>query len=183
MATPGDVIQIHSYKHSGAIHRVWDKALFLEETPDFVVLANEKTRVIESNGKSWYTKEPSVCFFFKHRWFNVIAMIKPDGVHYYCNIGSPYTIDAEALKYIDYDLDIKIFPDRDFKVLDKFEYQRNAAKMAYSDELRRIIKYEMAALKQAIKQQAFPFQDALIQPYWAQYQSMQTSTLFKATNL
>jgi Uncharacterized domain/protein associated with RNAses G and E len=98
-------------------------------------------------------------------------MIKPDGIHYYCNIGSPYSIDDEALKYIDYDLDIKVFPDREFKVLDKFEYQRNAASMGYSDELKRIIKYEMAQLKRDIKTNAFPFVDQTVRDYWQQFLS------------
>jgi uncharacterized protein len=173
MANVGDVIQIHSYKHNGAIHRIWDKALFLDETAHYIVVANEKTRVIESNGKSWYTKEPAICFFFKHQWFNVISMMKPDGIHYYCNIGSPYTIDAEALKYIDYDLDIKVFPDREYKVLDKYEYQRNATKMGYSDELRRIIKYEMAHLKRVIKQPTLPFDDNVVHQYWTDFLSKQ----------
>ena len=164
-------MQIHSYKHNGVIHRIWDHAVVLDDTQDYVVVANEKTRVIESNGKSWYTKEPAVCFFFKHQWFNIISMIKPDGIHYYCNIGSPYTIDDEALKYIDYDLDIKVFPDREFKVLDKFEYQRNAALMGYSDELKRIIKYEMAQLKRDIKTNAFPFVDQTVLDYWQRFLS------------
>ena len=164
-------MQIHSYKHNGVIHRIWDHAVVLDDTQDYVVVANEKTRVIESNGKSWYTKEPAVCFFFKHQWFNIISMIKPDGIHYYCNIGSPYTIDDEALKYIDYDLDIKVFPDREFKVLDKFEYQRNAALMGYSDELKRIIKYEMAQLKRDIKTNAFPFVDQTVLEYWQRFLS------------
>ena len=171
MANLGDVMQIHSYKHNGVIHRIWDRAVVLDDTDAYVVVANEKTRVIESNGKSWYTKEPAVCFFFKHQWFNIISMIKPDGIHYYCNIGSPYTIDDEALKYIDYDLDIKVFPDREFKVLDKFEYQRNAASMGYSDELKRIIKYEMAQLKRDIKTNAFPFVDQTVLEYWQQFLS------------
>ena len=171
MANLGDVMQIHSYKHNGFIHRIWDRAVVLDDTEAYVVVANEKTRVIESNGKSWYTKEPAVCFFFKHQWFNIISMIKPDGIHYYCNIGSPFTIDDEALKYIDYDLDIKVFPDREFKVLDKFEYQRNATLMGYSDELKRIIKYEMAQLKRDIKANAFPFVDETVLQYWQQFLS------------
>ena len=30
---------------------------------------------------------------------------------YYCNMASPYYLDEEALKYIDYDLDVKVFTD------------------------------------------------------------------------
>ena len=35
-------------------------------------------------------------------------MIRDNGISYYCNMASPYYLDKEALKYIDYDLDVKI---------------------------------------------------------------------------
>lgn len=38
-------------------------------------------------------------------------MIRDNGVSYYCNLASPYVMDEEALKYIDYDLDVKVFAD------------------------------------------------------------------------
>jgi Uncharacterized domain/protein associated with RNAses G and E len=38
-------------------------------------------------------------------------MIRDNGVSYYCNLATPYVLDKEALKYIDYDLDVKVFPD------------------------------------------------------------------------
>lgn len=37
-------------------------------------------------------------------------MIRENGVSYYCNLASPAVLDKEALKYIDYDLDVKVFP-------------------------------------------------------------------------
>ena len=172
MANIGDEIQIHSYKHDGSIHRIWEKAVFVDETAQCVVLANEKTRVLESNGKSWFTKEPAVCFFFKQHWFNVICMLKEDGIHYYCNIGSPFTIDEEALKYVDYDLDIKVFPDMEFKVLDKFEYQANAKEMGYSEDIRKIIKYEMANLKERIKEKEEPFHDDFVMHYLGKFHAI-----------
>ena len=38
-------------------------------------------------------------------------MIREEGVSYYCNLASPFVLDNEALKYIDYDLDVKVFKD------------------------------------------------------------------------
>ena len=36
-------------------------------------------------------------------------MIRDNGISYYCNLASPFVLDKEALKYIDYDLDVKVF--------------------------------------------------------------------------
>lgn len=44
-------------------------------------------------------------------------MIREKGVSYYCNLASPYVLDDEALKYIDYDLDVKVFPDGEKRLL------------------------------------------------------------------
>ena len=35
------------------------------------------------------------------------------------NIASPYIIEEGTIKYIDYDLDLRVFPDGSFKVLDR----------------------------------------------------------------
>lgn len=172
MAIIGDTVQIHSYKHDKSLHRIWDKALFLDETSQYVVFANDRTRVLESNGKSWFTKEPAICIFFKNQWYNIICMIKDSGIHYYCNLGSPYTIDEEAVKYVDYDLDIKVFPNYQYKILDKFEYQVNSEKMNYPDDVKKIIKYEMADLKNRIKRRDFPFNVENVNDYYKLYKEM-----------
>ena len=44
MALPveGETIQIHSYKHNGRIHRVWQETMVLKATKNVVIGANEK---------------------------------------------------------------------------------------------------------------------------------------------
>ena len=44
-------------------------------------------------------------------------MIRDNGVSYYCNLASPFHIDQEALKYIDYDLDVKVFTNGEKKIV------------------------------------------------------------------
>ncbi|MDK7294295.1 DUF402 domain-containing protein, partial [Streptococcus pasteurianus] len=80
------------------------------------------TLVTESDNRKWVTREPALVYFHKEAWFNVIAMFREDGVYYYCNLASPYVYDGEAIKYIDYDLDIKLFPDGKYFLLDEDEY-------------------------------------------------------------
>ena len=142
----GDYVLIHSYKHDGSIHRSWEKGLVLEATKKATIVMNQHTLVNESDGRIWYTREPAICYFPHDDWFNVICMIRKTGVHYYCNIASPTLYDGEALKYIDYDLDSKVFPDEGYKILDVEEYKQHAKKMGYSEELDVILHHRLNAL-------------------------------------
>ena len=131
----GDHYQIQCYKHNSKIHRAWDEAVVLDIKEDYIVFGNNKTKVTESEGTTWRTKEPAIMYFFKDKWYNVIAQMKKDGIYYYCNIATPYLIEEGTIKYIDYDLDLRIFPKGEYKVLDKLEYQYHKKKMGYSDDL------------------------------------------------
>ncbi len=142
----GDRYQIQCYKHDGKIHRAWDEAIVLDIKKDYMVFGNSKTLVTESEGTTWRTKEPAIIYFFKNKWYNVIAQMKKDGIYYYCNIATPYIIEEQTIKYIDYDLDLRIFPKGDYKVLDKLEYQYHKKKMHYSADLDLVINGAMNEL-------------------------------------
>lgn len=131
----GDKLQIQCYKHDGKVHRCWDEAVLLDIKKDYMVFGNERTLVTEAQGNTWRTKEPAIMYFFKDRWYNIIVQLKKDGITYYCNIATPYIIEDGTIKYIDYDLDLRIFPNGSFKILDRQEYKYHKKKMNYSDEL------------------------------------------------
>ncbi len=131
----GDKLQIQCYKHNGKIHRAWDEAVLLDVKDDYMVFGNNKTLVIEAEGNTWRTKEPAIMYFFKRSWFNIIVQLKNDGVYYYCNIATPFILEENTIKYIDYDLDLRIFPSGEYKVLDKMEYNYHKKIMQYSEEL------------------------------------------------
>jgi protein associated with RNAse G/E len=95
-------------------------------------LNDNKTKVIESDGRCWRTKEPAIMYFYKNSWYNVIGQLKKNGIYYYCNIASPYVIDGNTIKYIDYDLDLRVFPNGSYKILDKGEYKYHSKLMNYS---------------------------------------------------
>lgn len=131
----GDKLQIQCYKHDGNVHRCWEEAIVLDETKDYIVCGNDRTLVTRSEGVTWRTKEPAIMYFFKNEWYNVVVQLKNDGIYYYCNIASPYIIEEETIKYIDYDLDLRIFPSGDYKILDRMEYKYHKKIMNYSDDL------------------------------------------------
>ncbi len=162
-------IQIQSYKHDESLHRIWEKATVLHADDEVVVVANKRTKVIESNGRFWHTREPSVTWFYKKHWFNIIGILKKDSIHFYCNIASPFLIDKEGLKYIDYDLDIKVIEDFSYNVLDRNEYNKHKDKMDYSDELKRILETELKKLKHMIENREEPFDKELVKKWYQTY--------------
>ena len=168
----GKNIRIHSYKHDKTIHRVWANAIALELSNHEVVVGNNKTRVIESNGRYWNTKEPAICFFYNNQWYNIIAMLKEDGIHYYCNISSPYLYDGEAIKYIDYDLDLRVDPNYRFKILDKDEYRLHAKLMEYPEKLKVILEDSLDKIIALVKERKGPFEHEVVMKYFNQYQKI-----------
>ncbi len=165
----GKVVQIHSYKHNKDLHRIWEKVVVLEDNDDFIVVGNNRTRVIESDGKSWSTREPAICYFFKKKWFNVIGMFKNDGVRFYCNIASPSVYDGEAIKYIDYDLDVMVYPTGRKKILDEKEYETHAKSMKYPERTKEVVEGQLDILLDMIDNNEEPFDRVEIEKWYKIY--------------
>lgn len=165
----GTWIRTQSYKHDGSLHRTWDNMMVIDANDDYVITGSCASRVVECDGRIWYTKEPAVSIFFKKQWFNVIAMIRGNSVCYYCNIASPTLEDGLTLKYIDYDLDLKLFPDDSIIELDVKEYLFHKEKYHYSNEIDLIVNHEFARVKKLMQNKVFPFDNNKMFSYIHQY--------------
>ena len=168
----GERFIMHSYKHDGSIHRCWDEAILLENNSEYLVFGNERTKVIESDGRTWRTKEPAILFFFKKSWYNIIGQIKYDGIYYYCNLASPFVIEDRTIKYIDYDLDLRVFPDGAFKILDRGEYKYHKNKMNYPEVIDKIVKDDLSNLIGIVRKKEFPFNRGIIENYYKMYSNL-----------
>lgn len=162
-------MQIQSYKHNGQLHRVWENSLVLKGTEMIVIGANDKTLVKESDGRTWTTREPAISYFHSKYWFNIIGMLRTDGIYYYCNISSPFIFDHEALKYIDYDLDVKVYPDMTWDLLDEDEYEEHKAVMNYPYVLDGILWKNIHILLHWIRQGKGPFAPDFIDQWYERY--------------
>lgn len=165
----GDSVFVQSYKHDGSLHRTWSKAYVIDILDHCAVVVTDHTWVVESDRRKWLTKEPAICFYYDNRWFNIISMVRKTGIYYYCNIASPSLYDGEAIKNIDYDLDVKVFPDESYMILDENEYAYHSNKMKYSDEIKAIIDKEMNNLLNMIKTKQDPFNFTYINNYIMKY--------------
>ena len=165
----GQVIYIQSYKYDGSLHRTWSKATILDINTDMIVVMTYKTWVIEADGRRWFTKEPAVCFFYLNEWYNIIAMIRKTGIYYYCNIATPVIYDGEALKNIDLDLDVKVFPDGSHVILDEDEFELHQYAMDYPQDIIDISRSALSQVIDLIKNNEDPFNKELIYKYLDQY--------------
>ncbi|MBR1581803.1 MAG: DUF402 domain-containing protein [Bacilli bacterium] len=165
----GKWIEIQGYKHDGRMHRIWDSVYVLDETEEYIVVCSTKTKVVEHDFRIRYTKEPAIMVFFKNSWWNVIAMLKKTGITYYVNLASPFIVDSQKIKYIDYDLDLKMYPNGDIKVIDVREYGFHRKKYGYSEDIDTILRYNLVAVKKEMQDKNFPFDKDKIVAYYEQF--------------
>ena len=135
----GKKYEIHGYKHDGKIHRSWDEAVLLEIHDDYLIFGNEKTKVT--------------------------GQYKKNGIYYYCNMASPFIIEENTIKYIDYDLDLRVFPDGSFKVLDRGEYKYHKSIMSYPERIDKILKYELTNLINMVREKRLAFKPGVVEHY------------------
>lgn len=156
-------ITVQAYKHDGSLHRQWSPSFLVEENDDYWVLASRSSLITESDGRRWLTKENAVFILFKKEWINVLCMFKEDGgICYYTNMATPTIMDNGFLRYIDYDLDLKLYPDKTIKALDEQEFLSNAKKYNYPKTLVAAVRHSFDKTKSAMEKGIFPFNDNTI---------------------
>ena len=170
----GEKLKICCYKHNGYLDRTSDEATVIYSDNDMLVVANDHTTLTEHNGVSHTTHEPAILFFYKKKWFNIIGQLKDGGLFYYCNIATPFIIDGNSIKYIDYDLDLRVYPDGGFKVLDRNEYRYHKKIMKYGPELDSIIEDSLNELINMKKSEQPPFQKDLVENFYKKYQELKS---------
>lgn len=170
---PGETIEIRSYKHDGRIHRIWKETTVLQSSKQQLIGGNFQTEVVEPDGKIWKTNEPAICYFHSEYWFNIIGMIQEETVYYYCNLSSPFVFENGILKYIDYDLDFKVFPDLSYEILDGEEYELHRKEMNYPENIEKNVQQHVAILTSWIKEKKGPFSPGFIEKWYQRYRRYQ----------
>ena len=164
-------IIIQAYKHNEELHRQWTHSYVLRDDEDYFVLASIRAAVVESDGRKWHTKEPAIFVLSKKNWFNVIAMLKDKGICYYVNIASPAIFDKNFIKYIDYDLDVKLYEDGTTRLLDVSEYRKHADEQGYSEDIKEILQHSVDKVYNMINKKEFPFVDEKILNYYKKFEA------------
>lgn len=135
----GQIVNIQAYKQDGTLYRQWNGVKVLESSPEVVVALMYKTKVAEATGQKWIVREPIIWFFPTQEWFNTTALIRKSGTYFYTNMSSSPLFEDNTIKFIDYDLDIKAYPESAIKLVDKSEFEKHKVLFNYSDKLVEII--------------------------------------------
>ena len=176
-------ICVQAYKHDESLHRQWSPGLIVEETSDFWAVASRSSLITEADGRRWLTKENAVFILFKKEWLNVICMFKEEGgICYYVNMASPTILDGGYLRYIDYDLDLKLYPDKLIKPLDEQEFLSNAKLYGYTPDLIAAVRKTFRNTRKLMEERKFPFDDQKIIELYNKYER-ETIPFLPKTNL
>lgn len=151
-------IKIIAKKHDASFHRSWQENTLLSNNESAIVGVNNKTKVIHSDLSTMMTKNRALFYFPKNKWFNIIHIDRAKNPYYYCNISSPIKVKNEELIYIDYDIDIIVDKNYNYKILDMDDYEVNRSLYNYSDELEKQLNKSLEELIHIIKNKQLIFQ-------------------------
>jgi protein associated with RNAse G/E len=134
---PGQFI-INSRKYDGSIRRSWSCEMV---RLDHDLLVFEGIFDVDVDHKELgFIKSGTVSheYYWLGRWYNVFRFMSPDGSfrNYYCNINLPPTLSDNVLDYVDLDIDIVVWPDKTYQVLDLDEFETHARDMPYPADVR-----------------------------------------------
>ena len=163
--TNGQIVNVQAYKHDGTLYRQWNGVKVIEASPERWVLFMYKTKVSEKSGQRWIVREPIIWWMPRDNFTNTTGLIRPTGTYFYTNLASPPIYEEGTIKYIDYDLDIKAYPDFPIKVVDRGEYEKHKILYKYSEELQNIIERTLLQTIKRIKLKEEFFDEDVIDRY------------------
>ncbi|MGI8639566.1 MAG: DUF402 domain-containing protein [Pyrinomonadaceae bacterium] len=159
MINQNKLITINSRKFDGKIHRSW-KAELIKQENFLLTFVGEFDKEIEHPHLGVIRRGTiSYEFYWLDRWYNVFRFHEPDGDlrNFYCNINMPPAFEKRILDYVDLDIDVLVWKDFSFEVLDLDEFEENAVKYKYSPAIYDKANESLAELTVMIKKKSFPF--------------------------
>lgn len=159
------MITINSRKFDGKIHRSW-KAEFIEQRNSLLTFVGDFEQEVKHSHLGIIRRGTvSYEFYWLDRWYNVFRFHEPDGDlrNFYCNVNMPPTFEDGVLNYVDLDIDILVWKDFSFEILDMDEFEENSFKFNYSREIHNEVNKSLEELKNMIKNKLFPFSDIILE--------------------
>ena len=152
-------ITVKVLKYDGSDHRQWsgtvsrrdgsllqlDAAFSIDVSHGLLGQIRQGTRLVE--------------YYWLDRWYNVFRFLNDDGSTrlFYCNVTTPPKMEDELLTYIDLDIDVLARPDLSYQVLDADEFEGNAGRYGYSEEIKLRSRQAVDELTSMIEAREFPF--------------------------
>ncbi len=159
MRAINNAVTVNSRKIDNKIHKSWN-ARVIEENKSSIILYGEFEEeirhqhlgVIKPGTKSYE-------YYWFERWYSIFRFHEPDGSlrNFYCNVNQPPVFENNILDYVDLDIDVIVWKDKQRQILDIDEFESNAKKYRYSKQIVKKALESLRELLELIDKQQFPF--------------------------
>lgn len=152
-------IIVNSRKFDGQIHRSWKADLIEQDDSKFFLVGKFEKEIIHPLLGIIRPGTVSYEFYWFNCYYNVFRFHEPDGKlrNFYCNINLPPKFENGVLDYIDLDIDVVVWNDFGYQILDLQEFEENAAKFSYDQSLMNTVETNLKKLIFIIENRHFPF--------------------------
>ncbi|MBA3334214.1 MAG: DUF402 domain-containing protein [Acidobacteria bacterium] len=159
MRAINNAVTVNSRKIDNKIYRSWNASV-IEQNKSSIILYGEFEEeirhqhlgVIKPGTKSYE-------YYWFERWYSIFRFHEPDGSlrNFYCNVNQPPVFENNILDYVDLDIDVIVWKDKQRQILDIDEFESNAKKYRYSKQIVKKALESLRELLELIDKQQFPF--------------------------
>lgn len=127
------ILTVRSLAYDKSLRREWSAELISQTSSRIDLVGVFETTVEHRDLGRIAAGTVSYEFYWPDRWYNIFRFEYPDGKlrNYYCNVAMPPVISETALEYVDLDIDVLVWPDREPIVLDRDEFEENRIALSY----------------------------------------------------
>ena len=124
-------------KYDGREHRRWRARVAKQEGSLLILDAVFEEEIEHDLLGTISSGTISTEYYWLDRWYNVFRFSDKSGrlKNFYCNVNQPPSFDGRLLSYIDLDIDVLVAPDLTYKVLDLDDFEANAERFAYPEDV------------------------------------------------
>ena len=151
-------VTVNSLAFDGTVRRSWQCELIEHNDPLLVFVGTFDREVKHADLGVIEKGTISYEYYWLDRWYNIFRFHEAAGAlrNYYCNINIPPTFVGNELNYIDLDIDIVVWPDMSYQTLDRDEFEENAAKFDYPEQIRAKVESTLAELIEIVERGDLP---------------------------
>lgn len=152
------MITVNSRKYDGTIRRSWSCELIEQEGSLLTFVGEFDTTVDHPDLGRIEKGTTSYEYYWLDRWYSIFRFHEPSGGlrNFYCNINMPPRFSGEVLDYVDLDIDVLIWPDLRYDVLDRDDYETNAKRFGYSKHVNEKVEEALNELLKMIETRNLP---------------------------
>jgi len=155
------LVTINSRKFDGEIHRSWKAKLISKKNYLLTFVGEFEKQIQHPHLGIIRRKTISYEYYWLDRCYNIFRFHEPNGDlrNFYCNINLPPKFENRVLDYTDLDIDLLVRKDFSYQILDLDEFENNAKRFSYSEELQKKVHMNLKELISLVENKSFPFNE------------------------